>query len=141
MVANFTKMNGAGNDFILIDNRSASIRLDPSQAAQLCDRHRGIGADGLILLKPCATGQADWAWDFFNSDGSMAEMCGNGARCFGRFVHRLTGDTRFTLETLAGLVAIRCGGETVSIQLMTPRDLRLGQKIALRSGETAIHSL
>src|SRR5258708_4568061 len=91
MVLEFTKMNGAGNDFILMDNRSQSVRLSREQVARLCDRHRGIGADGLILLKPTPSSAADWAWDFFNSDGSTGEMCGNGARCFARFVQARTG--------------------------------------------------
>ncbi len=81
MVLEFTKMNGAGNDFVLVDNRAQQIQLPRDQIARLCDRHRGIGADGLILWIPCASGKADWAWQFFNSDGSVAEMCGNGARC------------------------------------------------------------
>src|SRR5689334_19533449 len=81
MLLEFTKMNGAGNDFVLIDNRQQSLKLSPPQIARLCDRHRGIGADGVILLVPCASGKADWAWNFYNSDGSTGEMCGNGARC------------------------------------------------------------
>ena len=91
MVLKFTKMNGAGNDFILLDNRDRQIHLSSKQVARLCDRHRGIGADGLFLLIPCASGHADWAWTFYNSDGGGAEMCGNGARCFARFIQRLTG--------------------------------------------------
>ncbi len=79
MLLEFTKMNGAGNDFILIDNRAQKVKLSRDQIVRLCHRHRGIGADGLMLLIPCASGKADWAWDFYNSDGSPAEMCGNGA--------------------------------------------------------------
>ncbi|HZM04391.1 MAG TPA: diaminopimelate epimerase [Candidatus Saccharimonadales bacterium] len=142
MVVDFTKMDGAGNDFVLIDNRAQNIRLDGQAARRLCDRHRGIGADGVILLKPCASKRADWAWDFYNSDGSMAEMCGNGARCFGRFVQRLTGGAAsFTLEARAGVIAIRCDGERVSIQLTAPKDLRLNQVVPLSAGPTAIYSL
>src|SRR5215831_19126865 len=89
MVLDFTKMNGAGNDFVLIDNRSQAVRLSREQIVRLCDRHRGVGADGVILLIPAATKQADWAWQFYNSDGSTGEMCGNGARCFARFVQKL----------------------------------------------------
>ena len=82
MVLDFTKMNGAGNDFVLIDNRARKVGLSVDQVMRLCDRHRGVGADGVLLLVPSATGKADWAWDFYNSDGSTGEMCGNGARCF-----------------------------------------------------------
>ena len=142
MVVNFTKMSGAGNDFVLIDNRAQTIPLDAAQAARLCDRHWGIGADGLIALKPCASGKADWAWDFYNSDGSLAEMCGNGARCFGRFVRRLTGAQHgFTFETRAGIVTARFKGDAVAVTLTAPKDLRLHETVALSIGPTAIHSL
>ncbi|MBM3871893.1 MAG: diaminopimelate epimerase, partial [Verrucomicrobia bacterium] len=89
MILEFTKMNGAGNDFILADNRTSHIQITSEQVARLCHRQRGIGADGLMLLVPCASGKADWAWEFWNSDGSRAEMCGNGARCFARYIQRL----------------------------------------------------
>ena len=82
----FTKMNGAGNDFILIDNRMGDVRLDRSQIAQLCDRHRGIGADGILLLEKPGN-RADFRMRYFNADGGEAEMCGNGARCFARFAN------------------------------------------------------
>src|SRR5260370_28787343 len=86
----FTKMNGAGNDFILFDNRTLDIDLDRNQIAQLCDRHRGIGADGILLLeKP--TNRADFRMRYFNADGGEAEMCGNGARCFARFANKVGG--------------------------------------------------
>src|SRR6202167_2326454 len=94
MLLAFTKMNGAGNDFVLVDNRSQNIALSTAQIRRLCDRQRGVGADGILLLIPCASGNADWAWEFYNSDGSAAEMCGNGARCFARFIQKLTGSSR-----------------------------------------------
>ena len=62
MLLEFTKMNGAGNDFILIDNRAGKIRLTRDQVLRLCDRHRGVGADGVLILVPCRSGKADWAW-------------------------------------------------------------------------------
>src|SRR5438046_6076029 len=84
----FTKMNGAGNDFVLIDNRAGEVHLDRGQIARLCDRHRGIGADGILLLEEGANG-ADFRMRYFNSDGGEAEMCGNGARCFARFANKI----------------------------------------------------
>jgi diaminopimelate epimerase len=142
MVVNFTKMSGAGNDFVLIDNRALAISINSTQAAHLCDRHRGIGADGIIILKPCASGKADWAWDFYNSDGSVAEMCGNGARCFGRFVRRATGGKNgFTFETGAGVLTAHFRGDDVSVTLTSPKDLRLNETVALSIGPTPIHSL
>jgi diaminopimelate epimerase len=142
MVVKFTKMSGAGNDFVLIDNRTQKIPLAAALAVRLCDRHRGIGADGLIALKPCASGKADWAWDFFNSDGSQGEMCGNGARCLGRFVRRLTGEQNdFTFETRAGVIAVHFKGDAVTVALTAPRDLRLHQTVSLSAGPVVVHSL
>jgi len=86
----FAKMNGAGNDFILIDNRAGDIHLDRSQIARLCDRHRGIGADGVLLLEE-PSNHADFRMRYFNADGGEAEMCGNGARCFARFANQVAG--------------------------------------------------
>src|SRR5437773_2935592 len=94
MVLEFTKMNGAGNDFVLVDNRSQTVHLTRDQIIRLCDRHRGVGADGVLILVPSTSGKADFAWNFYNSDGSTGEMCGNGARCFARFVRHRTGGNR-----------------------------------------------
>lgn len=135
-------MNGAGNDFVLIDNRSGKIELTAEDVTRLCDRHRGVGADGVMLLVPCASGKADWAWDFYNNDGSAAEMCGNGARCFARFVQRLTGvKDKVSFETKAGVITARFNGEKVTVNLTAPRNLRLGQMIALSGGKTEVHSV
>ena len=142
MLLEFTKMNGAGNDFILVDNRDGAIQLEPARIARLCDRHAGVGADGIALLIPCASGKADWAWDFYNSDGSRAEMCGNGARCFARFAQRLTGaSSGLTFETVAGVISATVLGERVSVNLTTPTDLRINELVMLNSGEMAIHSV
>jgi diaminopimelate epimerase len=139
----FTKMNGAGNDFLLIDNRSNEIHLTAQQITRLCDRHRGVGADGIILLTPCTTGDADWAWDFYNNDGGSAEMCGNGARCFARYVGKLTGVKKdFRFKTRAGVISARFNGdETVTVTLTAPRDLRLRENVALSAGSSEIHSV
>ena len=142
MVLEFTKMNGAGNDFVLIDNRAQTVKLRRDQIVRLCDRHRGIGADGLIQLVSSSSGKADWAWEFHNSDGSMGEMCGNGARCFARFVQRKTGLQRdFTFETGAGIITARFQGERVTVTLTMPKDLRLNEKVPLSVGAQTIHSL
>jgi diaminopimelate epimerase len=142
MLVQFTKMNGAGNDFILIDNRDRRVQLSRDQIARLCDRHRGIGADGLLLLIPCVSGKADWAWDFYNSDGGSAEMCGNGARCFARFVQRLTGVAhQVSFETGAGVVGAEFDAERVTVNFTPPRDLQLSEKIDLAHGTETVHSL
>jgi diaminopimelate epimerase len=138
----FTKMNGAGNDFILIDNRGGQIRLAPEQIVRLCHRQRGIGADGLFLLVAARKGQADWAWDFYNSDGSTADMCGNGARCFARFIQKATGAKEQTsFETGAGVIKATFDGELVTVNLTAPRDLRLAESVSLGTGTAEIHSL
>jgi diaminopimelate epimerase len=142
MFLEFTKMNGAGNDFVMVDNRSQKIKFSPDQIIRLCDRHRGAGADGVLILVPCASGKADWAWDFYNSDGSAADMCGNGARCFARFVQKVTGGKgEFTFETGAGIISAAVSGERVTVSLTKPRDLRLEEKVHLSTGTQAIHSL
>lgn len=135
-------MNGAGNDFLLIDGREQELRLTKAQIVRLCDRHRGVGADGLIVWVPSASGKADWAWEFHNSDGSMGEMCGNGARCFARFVQRGAAVPRsFTFETEAGIIAASVGDDEVTVNLPHPKDLRLGEKLPLSSGLETVHSL
>src|SRR5690606_36169622 len=142
MVLDFTKMNGAGNDFVLIDNRAGKISLTTEQIIRLCDRHRGVGADGVMLLIPSRTGKADWAWDFYNSDGSVAEMCGNGARCFARYVQKTVGLNRdFTFETAAGIISASFNGERVTVNLTRPQDLSLNQTVPLSVGPTTLHSL
>jgi diaminopimelate epimerase len=141
MLINFIKMNGAGNDFVLIDNRERKIKLTPDQAVRICDRHRGVGADGVMLLVP-SSGKADWAWDFYNADGSEAEMCGNGARCFARYVERVVGvKGGFTSETKAGIIRAKIQGERVTINLTSPKDLRVNELVPLSVGKTEIHSL
>jgi diaminopimelate epimerase len=142
MIVRFTKMNGAGNDFVLIDNRSGKIKLRPEDVARICHRQRGVGADGLMLLVPARQGKADWAWDFYNNDGSTAEMCGNGARCFARFIQKHAGaPERTSFETIAGVIGATFEGDRVRVNLTAPKDLRLNEQVELSTGKTAIHSL
>lgn len=142
MILEFTKMNGAGNDFVLVDNRAGEIHLTTDQIIRICHRQRGVGADGLMLLVPSRSGKTDWAWDFYNNDGSAADMCGNGARCFARYVQRLTGINRpFTFETGAGVITASFTGDRVTVNLTQPKDLRLDESVALSCGTEKIHSL
>jgi diaminopimelate epimerase len=142
MWLDFIKMSGAGNDFILFDHRGGQVTLSPGLAARLCDRHRGIGADGIIGLVACVSGKADWAWRFFNSDGSAADMCGNGARCFARYVQRVTGVRgAFTFETAAGVIGARFQGEQVTVDLTRPHSLVLRARLSLSTGPEEVHSL
>ena len=143
MTLEFLKMSGAGNDFILLDNRNARIVLTPEQVARLCHRQFGIGADGLMLLVPSTTGNADWAWRFYNSDGSDAAMCGNGARCFARYIQRVTGWTKptVTFETAAGVITAEFQGERVTINLTAPQDLRLEESVTTQTGALKVSSI
>ncbi|MRS12411.1 MAG: diaminopimelate epimerase [Actinobacteria bacterium] len=107
MPLEFVKMNGIGNDFILIDDLDATLEMEPEAVAWFCDRHFGIGADGLILVRPATSPDADFYMHYFNADGSIAEMCGNGARCFAKHVidSGLVSSSADSLviETLGGL--------------------------------------
>ncbi len=108
MAIEFTKYHGLGNDFILIDNRSSSTPvITPEEAVKLCDRHFGIGADGVIFALP-GTNNTDYTMRIFNCDGSEPEMCGNGIRCFAGFVADLEGESRnkdkYQIHTLAGVI-------------------------------------
>ncbi len=140
MQLQFTKMNGAGNDFVLMDNRSGEISLTPEQIARICHRQRGVGADGLMLLVDNESGDADWSWQFFNSDGSHADMCGNGARCFARYVQKTAGNRgAMTFKTGAGIIHAEFDGELVTVGLTPPKDLKLKIPVPLNSGEVETH--
>ena len=96
----FEKWQGLGNDFVILTEEKAT----PELAKIMCDRNFGIGADG--LFSPKKTLNTDIGWDFYNSDGSVAQMCGNGIRCFAKFVreHNLVNKDEFSVETLAGTI-------------------------------------
>ena len=100
----FTKWHGLGNDFIIVDGFKEKIFDYSKQAIAMCDRHFGIGADGLVIILP--SDKADFRMKIMNSDGSEAEMCGNVTRCFARYVYEngLTDKTKMTIETLAGII-------------------------------------
>ena len=108
MVIEFSKYQGLGNDFILIDNRhTAKPIITPEQAIAICDRHFGIGGDGVIFALP-GKADTDYTMRIYNSDGSEPEMCGNGIRCLAKFIADLEGNTEvnksYKIDTLAGLI-------------------------------------
>jgi diaminopimelate epimerase len=130
----FAKMNGAGNDFILIDNRRGEIGAEAAELARrVCHRRLAVGADGLILIEASAT--ADFAWRFFNSDGSLAEMCGNGARCAARFAHLngIAGPT-IQFETLAGVIQAEIRGDEVAIRITPPKMVAVNLPLTVSVG-------
>lgn len=104
---NFTKMQGAGNDYIYVNCFKEKVENVNATAKAVSDRHFGIGSDGLVLI--CPSDKADFRMDMYNSDGSQAEMCGNATRCVGKYVHDrgLTDKTTITLETLAGIKILK----------------------------------
>ncbi len=126
MAIEFTKYHGLGNDFILIDNRSSSTPLlTPEQAQKLCDRHFGIGADGVIFALPGENG-TDYTMRIFNSDGSEPEMCGNGIRCLAAFLADLEGNSRqsdqYRIHTLAGAIVPQLiSDEQVKVDMGIPK--------------------
>ncbi len=130
MNLSFTKMNGAGNDFVVIDNRALDKNLSKEQIERLCDRHRGVGADGLLAVEPAESG-ADVKFRYYNADGGEAEMCGNGARCFGRYTARLLGGDRtfLTFETIAGTLKAELIGSDVCIDMSDPIDLEMNSPV------------
>lgn len=120
----FRKMHGAGNDFIIIDDMSLTFEATPWIIKALCDRHRGIGADGCILIQPSRVGE--FGMRYYNSDGSEAQMCGNGARCAARFAHDIgLAGAGMRFETGAGLIAAEIEGGAVKISIGAVTDLRL----------------
>ena len=121
----FTKMNGAGNDFVVFDNRHGQIVLDGQTIAALCDRHRGVGADGVLVVESADAGTAaDYRMRYYNADGGEAEMCGNGARCFARFAARLADAmlTELSFQTMAGVIRAVIDGERVRLDMSVPND-------------------
>lgn len=106
MKLKFTKMQGLGNDFVVLDGINQAITLDREQIRKLADRHFGIGCDQLLLVEK-AEGQADFRYRIFNADGGEVEQCGNGARCFVRYVHDhgLTQKNEIRIETLSGVIS------------------------------------
>jgi diaminopimelate epimerase len=141
MTIQFTKYQGLGNDFILIDNRHQSEPiLTPKQAVQLCDRHFGIGADGVIFALP-AERDADYTMRIFNSDGSEPEMCGNGIRCLAKFIADLESQkkTEYRIETLAGLISpkLQADGQ-VKVDMGVPKLLASQIPTTLASAESKV---
>jgi len=138
----FFKMSGAGNDFIVIDNRNqivADTELN-SFITRVCRRKMSAGADGLILIE--ASDKYDFRWRFFNSDGSNAAMCGNGARCAARFAHvNGIAGTRLSFETEAGVVSAQINEGRVKVKMPDPSDLKLAYPLKLSDRSMEISSI
>jgi diaminopimelate epimerase len=119
----FTKMQGTGNDFVVLDGVSRAVDMTPQRARRIADRHFGVGCDQVLLVERARKG-ADFRYRIWNSDGGEVEQCGNGARCFVRFVHDkgLTKKTEIQVETLSGVIALRLEADgQVSVDMGAPR--------------------
>jgi diaminopimelate epimerase len=138
----FYKMSGSGNDFIIIDNRSGiwDERKTPAFVKAVCRDRVSVGADGLIFIEN--SDAADFKWRFFNSDGSQAEMCGNGARCAARFafLNGMAGD-RLSFETVAGIIHAEVHGAVVKTQLSQPKNLQMNQDLTVDGARLTVHSI
>jgi diaminopimelate epimerase len=136
----FCKMSGSGNDFILIDNRRRILDADNlgDLVPKICTHKVSVGADGVILIEN--SGRANFRWRFFNSDGSEAEMCGNGGRCAARFaVLKDIAPPRLSFETLAGLIEAEVKGRTVKLQMIKPFGLRLDFTVSIDGTNQTLH--
>ena len=109
MILKFTKMHGTGNDFVMLNGVRQNIHLTPEQLRILADRHFGVGCDQILLVENSQNPAADFRYRIFNADGGEVEQCGNGARCFVRFVHdqKLTQKHEIVVETKCGLIKPR----------------------------------
>jgi diaminopimelate epimerase len=138
----FVKMSGTGNDFIIIDHRKPVIAREAMAefAAGVCRRKFSAGADGLILIEESE--KADFKWLFFNADGSVAEMCGNGARCAARFayMHGIA-PARMRFETLAGIIEAQVADLQVSVKMTDPVDLQMHREVTVDDSPVVLHSV
>jgi diaminopimelate epimerase len=119
----FTKMQGAGNDFVVLDETRGALGLGAAQYRFLADRHFGVGADQILSVRPSPAAGIDFQYVIHNADGGEVEQCGNGARCFMRFVreHRLTDKDEVRVQTLAGVIAPRMGADgRVTVDMGAP---------------------
>ncbi|MBU1224902.1 MAG: diaminopimelate epimerase [Gammaproteobacteria bacterium] len=124
MKLRFTKMHGLGNDFVVFDGVTQTVALSPEQCRRIADRHFGVGCDQILLVETPSRADADFRYRIFNADGGEVEQCGNGARCFVRFVHDhgLTGKTSIRVETASGLIEPRLlDNGLVTVNMGAPR--------------------
>ena len=119
----FTKMQGAGNDYVYVNCFEEDVESPPELARRISDRHFGVGSDGLILIRPTLDGRADCRMEMYNADGSRAQMCGNGIRCVAKYAyeHGIAGHPKITIETDAGVKTVLAhagsSGEIVDVEV------------------------
>ena len=120
----FSKMHGLGNDFVVLDGVRQPLALSPEQLRFLADRHFGVGCDQILLVEKATRADVDFRYRIFNADGGEVEQCGNGARCFVRFVHDqgLTERREIRVETMSGVISPRLEDDgNVTVNMGEPR--------------------
>jgi diaminopimelate epimerase len=139
----FWKLEGAGNDFLGLDGRAGGFKLKRQQIADLCDRRRGVGADGVLVVEKPKVRGADFRMRYYNSDGGEAEMCGNGARCFALLARAVSGrkGNELRVQTQAGLLTLRMSGREVQVSMTEPSKLRLGKKVVVAGRKVVVDFL
>jgi diaminopimelate epimerase len=124
MLLRFTKMHGCGNDFVVLDLLTQHFQLRDRHVRKLADRHFGVGCDQVLVIEAPTRHDVDFRYRIFNADGGEVEQCGNGARCFARYVRdkRLTGKDRIRVETLAGIIELQIArNKQVTVDMGAPR--------------------
>jgi diaminopimelate epimerase len=141
MAIPFMKMSGAGNDFVVIDNRDGQVDATPEFISKVCARRLSVGADGLLLVERPQDASSAFRMRYYNSDGSEAETCGNGARCISRFAH-LHGiaTDNMSFETAAGPYTADIVGDGVKLGMSSPTDVRAEFTVALTAGNLSAAS-
>jgi len=139
----FWKLEGAGNDFLGLDGRAGGFKLKRQQIADLCDRRRGVGAEGVLVVEKPKVRGADFRMRYYNSDGGEAEMCGNGARCFALLARAVSGrkGKELRVQTQAGLLTLRMSGREVQVSMTEPTKLRLGKKVVVAGRKVVVDFL
>jgi diaminopimelate epimerase len=139
----FWKLEGAGNDFLGLDGRAGGFKLKRQQIVDLCDRRRGVGADGVLVVEKPKVRGADFRMRYYNSDGGEAEMCGNGARCFALLARAVSGrkGNELRVQTQAGLLTLRMSGREVQVSMTEPTKLRLGKKVVVAGRKVVVDFL
>jgi len=139
----FWKLEGAGNDFLGLDGRLGGFKLNRKKITDLCDRRRGVGADGVLVVEKPKRRGADFRMRYYNSDGGEAEMCGNGARCFALLARAVSGrkGNVLRIQTQAGLVTLQIRGQEVQVSMTEPTKLRLGKKVVVAGRKVVVDFL
>jgi diaminopimelate epimerase len=133
-------MSGAGNDFVVIDNRNARIKDGNSAAKNICNRHWSVGADGLLLLE--SSEKASYRMMYYNADGSYGGMCGNGGRCIAMFAYlKKIANSQHTFEAIDHIYSVSIDYENVTLHMKNPKFLKMNQHLLIGNKKITFHSI